>query len=367
MNGTLSDRLTQLALSMESLQPAGAQPAWAEIIGPLERPERVQWHPDLETLVGFTAPPDCHALASVGYGWARSLEGEVGGRSAHTEMGAGGEGGIGPRDEPDVGASGYEGSDGSDLGGPTGRQGSNQGEPYDNGDLSGFTGRDGCGGGGLGRSGPLLAPGERRRCRVVCLMTRSGDMAGYLRAGSTILIDEPPTVGRIPDCIRRCFGLPTPPPDEPTDGYLARMWLSNVLGESALGEGAQAGGRLSWTAVVRLHPAMQVVTQAGLTVPPAQLVRILRAASDVWSWSYLVQQAAAPGWLADLLPTGAAGWMDEGILSRWLLASVSGMDHLLDQVTPLMAPSSAKRLRTTLGQLGVLEGRHPSPSNATNT
>ena len=57
---------------------------------------------------------------------------------------------------------------------------------------------------------PLVAPGGRRRCRVVFLLDRTGQAAGYLRAGPDIVIPEPATQGRIPDLIRRCLGLPTP-------------------------------------------------------------------------------------------------------------------------------------------------------------
>ncbi len=214
-----------MAQSVESLLPAGAPPAWAEITGTVDDPEDMRWHRDVETLVGFVAPAACAAIATVGCGWAYGLPGEP-----HERV-------------------------------------------------------------------PLFAPGERRQARVVCLMTRSGDMAGYLREGSAILVNEPPTIGRIPDCIRRCFRLPTPPPEEPTDGLLASMWLNNVCGAAG-----RATRPLTWPDVAGLHPVMQIAADNGVTVPMGQLVRILRVASDAWSWTYLAQQAASPGWLANLLP-----------------------------------------------------------------
>lgn len=290
MNGTLTNPLTVLAQSMESLRPEGAPPAWAEILGPAAQPEAVRWHVNLETLVGFVAPPECGTLATVGYGWARSLEGE-----------AGVAGRVGP------------------LGGSS--------------------------------PGPVvrLAPGERRRCRAVCVMTRTGDLGGYLRTGPAILIDEPPSLGRLPDCMRRAFGLATPPPEEPTDRLLAHLWLSQVRGAAE-----RAPAPLPWPAVMRLHPAIQVAQEAGIIIPTGQLPSILGLAAGAWSWSHLAQQAAAPGWLRDLLPEGAGGWMDEGILSRWLLTSFSGLDQLLDRVTPLVTRAAAHRLRQTLEELGVV-------------
>jgi hypothetical protein len=295
VNDTLTDTLTVLAQSVESLQPAGAQPAWAEIIGPLDLPEQVRWHPDLETLMGFTAAPGCDAIAAVGYGWARNLDADE-----LRRLGA---------------------------------------EP------------GGC--------PSLLAPGDRRRVRVVCVMSRGGDMAGYLRDGPTVLVDEPPSVGRVPDLLRRCFALPTPPPTEPTDGLLARMWLSNV--RQAARECAEP---LAWPAVIGRHPAIQVATEGGLAVPPGELVAALRTASSIWTWTYLTGAAASPGWLADLLPPGAAGWMDEGILSRWLLDAMASVRTLVDQVTPSIAPGAARRLRVTLGRLDLLNGPHPQPGRA---
>ena len=284
MTTTLTDTLTRLAQSMESLQPAGARPAWAEIIGPLDNPEQVRWHPDLETMVGFTAPPPCQALASVGYGWAHPLD-------------------------------------------------------------------DGC---------QLLRPGERRRTRVVCLLTRAGDMAGYLRDGASILIREPPTIGRVPDLMRRCFGLPTPPPDLPSDALLAAIWLNDIAGR-----GKSVTGALTWREVARLHPVVAVAAGDGLVIPAAQFPRIIAVGAEVWNWSYLLAQSATPDcWVANLLPDGAVGWMDEGIFSRWLLDAVGHPDHLLPRVLPFLEAAAATRLRSTLTRLGVLDPPSHPPASA---
>ncbi|MDQ1427219.1 MAG: hypothetical protein QOK39_695 [Acidimicrobiaceae bacterium] len=283
MTTTRSDTLTVLAQSIESIAPTDAPAAWAEIVGCLDEPEQVRWHPSVDALAGFVAPPDCHAIVTVGYGWAHSLA---------------------------------EGT-------PPGRA--------------------------------LLGPDGRRRCRVVCLVSRSGEVAGYLRDGPNILIDEAPTVGRVIDYIRRAFLLPTSPPEESTSRFLAYMWLSSVR---ALAE--QADRPLPWSRVIGEHPAIKVAEEAGLTVPYAELVRILRMVADTWSWTYLAEQAAAPGWLADLLPPGTSGWMDEGVLSRTLLA-FSGITNLVEQVTARIEPAAAKKLHRILRQLD-LGDTHPHPS-----
>lgn len=284
MTTILTDTLTRLAQSMESLQPAGARPAWVEIIGPLENPQQVRWHPDLETMVGVTAPSSCQALAAVGYGWAQPLD-------------------------------------------------------------------DDC---------PLLRPGERRRTRVVCLLTRAGDMAGYLRDDATILIREPPTVGRVPDLMRRCFGLPTPPPDQPSDALLAAIWLQNVAARAHTVTRA-----LTWRDVARLHPVISVAAGDGIVVPNAQFPRILAVGAEAWNWSYLLAQAATPAcWIADLLPDGAVGWMDEGIFSRWLLDAVGHPDRLFPRVRPHLEAAAASRMHSTLTRLGVLPPPSPAPASA---
>jgi hypothetical protein len=274
VTSTLTDTLTRLAQSMESLQPAGAQPAWAEIIGPLESPDHVRWHPDLETMVGFTAPPPCQALASVGYGWAHPMD-------------------------------------------------------------------DDC---------PLLQPGERRRTRVVCLLSRAGDMAGYLRDSTSVLIREPPTVGRVPDLMRRCFGLPTPPPDQSSHAVLGAIWLNHIGARGDIADRA-----LMWREVAELHPVIAVAAAGGVEVPAAQFARIIELGAEVWNWSHLLSQATTPGcWVADLLPDGAPGWMDEGIFSRWLVDALGHPARLLPRVVPYLEAAAAKRLRSTLTRQGVL-------------
>jgi len=269
-----AEPLTVLAHSVESLHPEGSPPAWAEIIGPTANPTHVRWHNHPDTLMGFVAPAECHAIAVVSSGWAANL----------TET---------PPSDVTL----------------------------------------------------LVAPGERRRCRVVFIMTRTGETAGYLRAGADIVIDEAPTVGRVPDLVRRCLDLPTAAPEESTAGLLARLWLTNIAAAQ------RDADPLTWPSVARLHPALQAATEAGITIAADQIIAALTVAADAWSWTHLAAQAAEPGWLADLLPAAPAGWMDEGILSRWLLNTLAPIDSLLEHVTPRLSAAAAVTLRTTLHQL----------------
>ena len=282
------ESLTVVAQSVESLHPEGAPPAWVEILGDVHDPKGLRWHPDLETLMGYRAPPECGAIVTVGGGWAHALEGP-------------------------------------------------------------------------GES--ILAPGERRRCTTVFILSRTGETAGFVRCGPTILVDEPPSAGRVVDLAHRALGLATPPPDENTDRLLARLWLIEVVAV-----GRRAPAPLSWPEVVALHPVVKAMVDLGLGPPPTtELLAYLQVGSDAWSWSRLVQQAAEPGWLADLLPPGAGGWFDEGVLSRWLLSVTPEVSRLLDDTTPVVTQAAARKLGLVLRRLDVVRFRHPGWSGIPNT
>jgi hypothetical protein len=194
----------------------------------------------------------------------------------------------------------------------------------------------------------VLEPGERRRIRVVCVVTRSGEVAGHLRSGSQLLLDQPPGAGRMLDCLLRCFQLPTAAPAVSTDWLLAAMWLSNVTRSAAARPGC-----LTWQQVAALHPALQVLDMAGEATPLDQLLVVLRAAAKGWNWTYLRHQAATDSTLAAALPPGTAQWMDEGMFSRWLADTWRAPGELLPELVGLLAPAVAGRLRRTLEELGV--------------
>lgn len=214
-----------------------------------------------------------------------------------------------------------------------------------------------------GADDSILGPGGRRRCTTVFLLTRTSEAAGFLRVGTKVVVNEPGSVGRIPDLVRRALGLATPPPDENTDRLLARLWLSEVIAV-----GRQSPQPLTWSAVVGHHPVVRAMVDVGLGAPPpTNLIGCLRIGSEVWSWSRLVEQSEEPGWLADLLPPGAGGWMDEGLLSRWLLSVTPEVAGLLEDATPFMAPAAARKLGIVLRKLDVVRHRHPGWTGIPNT
>ncbi|MDQ6617890.1 MAG: hypothetical protein M3083_24885 [Actinomycetota bacterium] len=44
---------------------------------------------------------------------------------------------------------------------------------------------------------------------------------------------------------------------------------------------------MTWPGVVGLHPAFQVATEAGITIPSAETIAVLRLAADSWTLSHL--------------------------------------------------------------------------------
>jgi hypothetical protein len=66
-------------------------------------------------------------------------------------------------------------------------------------------------------------------------------------------------------------------------------------------------------------------------------------AAAAWSWQEIRAQAVN-GELESFIDPELAAWMDEGMLSRWLLSMIPPVEQLLEAARPLMVPSAARRL-----------------------
>jgi hypothetical protein len=196
----------------------------------------------------------------------------------------------------------------------------------------------------LGRHGDHL--------RLACLVTRDGEMAWKTqipdKADSADLPEHPPTEGRMLDCLRRCFGLPTPPPPVGPARLQAIAWLVAVFDRAIA-----APGRLTWFEVSRLHPVAQVLN-AELGGPRADVLPgLLRVAGSAWTWEDFRQQAERDGGLEHLVEPSLAGWMDHGMFARWILSEVPSLDELLAAVRPHLVPSAARRLAHAVHESGL--------------
>ena len=70
----------------------------------------------------------------------------------------------------------------------------------------------------------------------------------------------------------------------------------------------------------------------------------MRYAGSAWSWEDIRQQAGRDGFLEDIVDPGLAGWMDEGMFARWVLANLPSADELFSALRPQLTPSAARRL-----------------------
>lgn len=186
---------------------------------------------------------------------------------------------------------------------------------------------------------PMHVPPGGMSARSVCLMDRSGRMAGRTWLEDGTLIPSPPETGRLVDALRRTFGLPTAAPEFPASELLARLWLANVL---AAGE--ESTTRLGWKQVRELHPSAEALRAVGVPLTGSTLDRAREVAASAWTWSRLRLQAMGGEWLPALIPPELATWMDEGMFSRWVLEGTRSTAELLELVTPWVTPSVLMKL-----------------------
>lgn len=198
---------------------------------------------------------------------------------------------------------------------------------------------------------PLIAQADQQRVRITCAVGRDGRVAGRMRWADGSHVDEPPSSGRSLDILRRCLGLPTDPPAVPSAQLLAAQWLASVTRIARL-----RGRPLPWEEVAAQHPAMLLAGQGGLLFGAADLVPVAREAARLWTWTELLRQAGRPGPLADALPPGTGGWMDEGMFSRWLLAPYPPPETQVAEMAALMGPGTRRRVERALQRMGVPVG-----------
>jgi hypothetical protein len=178
------------------------------------------------------------------------------------------------------------------------------------------------------------------RAQTVCVLDRQGRWSGRTSFPDGSTLEHAPEAGRLPDALRRCFGLATAPPKVSSSELLQRMWLGKIA--AAASGGAVA---LSWDQVRRLHPAADALKAAGAPLSDELIDAGIKVAPDAWTWKQIRAQAAEGGWDQALIPANLADWMDEGMFSRWVLEGTRTASELLEAVLPWMAPSAKRRLR----------------------
>jgi hypothetical protein len=152
------------------------------------------------------------------------------------------------------------------------------------------------------------------------LVARSGVAVAGLRppGGAFRALPDPDPLGRLPDACRRVLGLGTSPPATPPGKLWGLCWVDRVLTAALARPGA-----LGWDDVVALRPGDD------LMAVPWPVVR------------GLVASATEP--VLGMRPE-AARWMDDGMFSRELMATVPSLDGLLVELEPVLPEPLRRRL-----------------------
>jgi hypothetical protein len=185
-----------------------------------------------------------------------------------------------------------------------------------------------------------FAPGVIPGIRMCCLVTRCGEVTWRMTLPDGRSFDDAPREGRLLDCLKRCFALPTPPPPAGPGHLLSVFWLGAIIDEDR-----RVDRRLTWREISRLHPAAKMMSvRAGMGDEPGYVSELIRAASSTWSWEVLRKQAVTDSWAGEVVSPELADWMDEGMFARWILGALPAPDELLARLRPHLAPSTARRL-----------------------
>ncbi len=180
---------------------------------------------------------------------------------------------------------------------------------------------------------------DRRRVRVITLLDRRGREQATASLDDGTVVDEPGS-GTVSDALRRCLGLPTPPPPVGPAELFAALWLAAVA--NSAGDGA------GWNDLVRLHPAMQLLAAEGHRPRTDELVNAGQMLHRTLTWEQ-IRQRAADGREDGLgIPSDLATWMDDGMFSRWVLSGLPTLPTLLRACAEVVDGGVLQRLRRTL-------------------
>ena len=222
----------------------------------------------------------------------------------------------------------------------------------------------------LGDDGAPPPPGRAgtRRVTMACFVGRDGEIVSRTHDPEGLVTDQLPTGGRTFDALHRCLGLPTPPPERSSSELLSLIWLSEIL---AAGQPRSRPSRcrgeirwppgpldaslaeLAWEDVAALHPAIRTLTAMGCDIPIEHLDAVLRAAGRAWSWANLRRQSASAKLLSGVVSPQLAGWMDDGMYSRWMLDRSIPVSEVLATARPMLAPDVGERLQRCLVAVGI--------------
>ena len=190
---------------------------------------------------------------------------------------------------------------------------------------------------------------DEARVRLCCVVSRSGRVGWTMTGFRGRTETAAPTEGRLLDALKRCFALPTSPPDTPAAELHAAAWAASILEQAV-----ESDRQLTWSDVAQAHPLARLLRGDLPSTPdnPREgsddLADLVRIAANAWSRQEIRAQAC-DGNLRALVHPAVAAWMDEGMFSRWMLGRVPPLDQLTGALRAYLTPSAADRLESALG------------------
>lgn len=180
-----------------------------------------------------------------------------------------------------------------------------------------------------------LASGRGGGVRLGCVVVRDGSIGWHMVLPDGSTYGRPPQDGRALDIMRRCLELPTPAPAVPARVLSDCTWLATIL------DGPLPGRRLTWSEVLDRHPALSGMHPE---MDPAAKEALINWTVAGAGWGQ-VRQAVAAGYGDEGFPPAElAGWMDDGMFSRWVVEDLVPVEELLDLARPRLQPVAARRL-----------------------
>lgn len=180
---------------------------------------------------------------------------------------------------------------------------------------------------------------DRRRVRVTTIVDRRGQERATASLEDGTVVDEP-GAGTVTDALRRALRIPTAPPPVGTEELFAAVWLAEI---------AATGRALTWAEVALLHPAMRLLAGGYPRPQPEELISSGRALHRAMTWEKLRRRAAAGRFDAgNDVDEALAGWMDDGMFCRWVLAGVTPLPRLLGECAATLTPDVLRRVRRAL-------------------
>jgi hypothetical protein len=194
-----------------------------------------------------------------------------------------------------------------------------------------------------GRAHRLDTAGRVRRQRdspavtVTHLVDRSGDTAGLMRQRDEVTALPGRADGVVADACRRALSLATAPPPPSTADLWALCWLDRLVDRASRADAASA--LRDWPTIAHLHPAAS--PPLGVR-DPASLVASANDLTEAWTWARLRAEPMVLDLPGGRPSTAIAGWMDDGMCARWLLAALPAGDDLLAAVHDLLPAALAQ-------------------------